>query len=70
MIRLDFMFLLAVDIIFLYALLRLDERMTDLEKKTGHERPKDRDKRMKYKEKEKQLKQKDKQDKPVERRDK
>lgn len=53
MIRLDFIFLLVVDFIFLYALLRLDERMTDLEKKTGHERPKDKDKRMRYKERKK-----------------
>ena len=45
-------------------------RIDDLEKKTGHERPKDRNKRMRYKEREKQLKQKDEQDKSVERRDK
>jgi hypothetical protein len=44
MLRLDILFLLAVDLIFLYALLRLDERMTDLERKTGHIRPKDKEK--------------------------
>lgn len=49
MLRLDFLFLLAVDLIFLYALLRLDERMTDLEKKTGHIRPKDKEKLEKLK---------------------
>lgn len=49
MIRLDFIFLLAVDLIFLYALLRLDERMTDLEKKTGNMRQKDKEKLEKLK---------------------
>lgn len=49
MIRLDFIFLLAVDLVFLYALLRLDERMTVLEKKTGHIRLKDKEKLKKLK---------------------
>ena len=49
MLRLDILFLLAVDLIFLYALLRLDERMTDLERKTGHIRPKDKEKLEKLK---------------------